>query len=104
MRWDLMGDHNRMNALAALSAARHAGGASSRYTEALMQFQERQASHGKRGVVQGITIYDDFAHHPTAIETTVHGLRSCRKTENYCCPGTSFEHDEVRSMATQPCR
>ncbi|HLP82038.1 MAG TPA: UDP-N-acetylmuramate:L-alanyl-gamma-D-glutamyl-meso-diaminopimelate ligase [Nitrosomonas sp.] len=76
LRWDLMGDHNRMNALAALSAARHAGVPAHVGIEALMQFKNVKRRMEKRGVVQGITIYDDFAHHPTAIETTVHGLRA----------------------------
>jgi UDP-N-acetylmuramate: L-alanyl-gamma-D-glutamyl-meso-diaminopimelate ligase len=73
--WDLLGAHNRMNALAAIAAARHAGVPAGVAVEALGQF-ERQASRMEvRGTVRGVTVYDDFAHHPTAIATTVAGLR-----------------------------
>lgn len=75
LRWDLMGEHNRMNALAALGAARHAGVPASIGIEALMQFKNVKRRMEKRGIVGGITIYDDFAHHPSAIETTLQGLR-----------------------------
>lgn len=76
LRWDLMGEHNRMNALAALSAARHAGVPAQIGIEALMQFKNVKRRMEKRGIIHGITIYDDFAHHPTAIETTLQGLRA----------------------------
>lgn len=75
LQWDLMGEHNRMNALAALSAARHAGVPVKTGIEALMQFKNVKRRMEICGVVNGITVYDDFAHHPTAIRTTLDGLR-----------------------------
>jgi len=74
--WDLLGEHNRMNALAALAAARHAGVPVALGLEALGKFQNVKRRMEVKGVVNGITVYDDFAHHPTAIDTTVAGLRS----------------------------
>ncbi|MEK7811719.1 MAG: UDP-N-acetylmuramate:L-alanyl-gamma-D-glutamyl-meso-diaminopimelate ligase, partial [Pseudomonadota bacterium] len=73
--WDLMGEHNRMNALAALAAARHAGVPVAQGLAALAEFKNVKRRMEVRGTVNGITVYDDFAHHPTAIETTVAGLR-----------------------------
>ena len=74
--WDLMGTHNTMNALAAIAAARHAGVPSKLAIEALNQFAGVARRMEVRGIVDGITVYDDFAHHPTAIQTTVSGLRN----------------------------
>jgi UDP-N-acetylmuramate: L-alanyl-gamma-D-glutamyl-meso-diaminopimelate ligase len=68
--------HNRMNALAAIAAARHAGVSPTVACEALGKFKNVKRRMEVRGVVNGITVYDDFAHHPTAIETTVAGLRN----------------------------
>ncbi|MEQ1533280.1 MAG: UDP-N-acetylmuramate:L-alanyl-gamma-D-glutamyl-meso-diaminopimelate ligase [Sideroxydans sp.] len=76
LEWDLMGEHNRMNALAALAAARHAGVPIAQGLTALSQFKNVKRRMEVRGRVNGITVYDDFAHHPTAIDTTVAGLRS----------------------------
>ncbi len=76
LQWDLFGEHNRMNALAAISAARHAGVPASLAIEALTHFKNVKRRMEKRGIVNGITIYDDFAHHPTAIKTTLKGLRT----------------------------
>jgi UDP-N-acetylmuramate: L-alanyl-gamma-D-glutamyl-meso-diaminopimelate ligase len=76
LRWELLGEHNRMNALAALAAARHAGVPVELGLEALSLFRNVKRRMEVRGIVNGITVYDDFAHHPTAIETTVAGLRS----------------------------
>ncbi|MEO8331694.1 MAG: UDP-N-acetylmuramate:L-alanyl-gamma-D-glutamyl-meso-diaminopimelate ligase [Gallionella sp.] len=73
--WDLMGEHNRMNALAALAAARHAGVPIAQGLAALTEFKNVKRRMEVRGTVNGITVYDDFAHHPTAIDTTVAGLR-----------------------------
>ncbi len=73
--WDLLGEHNRMNALAALAAARHAGVPVPQGLEALSLFRNVKRRMEVRGVVNGITVYDDFAHQPTAIETTLAGLR-----------------------------
>ena len=75
LRWDLMGEHNRMNALAAIAAARHAGVPAQVGIEALAGFENVKRRMEVRGVVNNITVYDDFAHHPTAIETTLAGLR-----------------------------
>ena len=75
LQWDLLGEHNRMNALAALAAARHAGVPVAHSLAALAGFKNVKRRMEVRGTVNGITVYDDFAHHPTAIETTVAGLR-----------------------------
>jgi UDP-N-acetylmuramate: L-alanyl-gamma-D-glutamyl-meso-diaminopimelate ligase len=75
VRWELMGDHNRMNALAALAAARHAGVPVAHGIDALNRFQGVKRRMEVRGCVAGITVYDDFAHHPTAFEKTLAGLR-----------------------------
>jgi UDP-N-acetylmuramate: L-alanyl-gamma-D-glutamyl-meso-diaminopimelate ligase len=75
LQWDLMGEHNRMNALAALAAARHAGVPVAQGLAALGEFKNVKRRMEVRGTVKGITVYDDFAHHPTAIATTVEGLR-----------------------------
>ena len=64
-----------MNALAAVAAARHAGVPVNTAIEALMQFKNVKRRMEIRGEVRGITVYDDFAHHPTAIRTTLQGLR-----------------------------
>ncbi|MDD2699916.1 MAG: UDP-N-acetylmuramate:L-alanyl-gamma-D-glutamyl-meso-diaminopimelate ligase [Sideroxydans sp.] len=75
LQWDLLGEHNRMNALAALAAARHAGVPVAQGLAALSEFKNVKRRMEVRGTVNGITVYDDFAHHPTAINTTVAGLR-----------------------------
>jgi UDP-N-acetylmuramate: L-alanyl-gamma-D-glutamyl-meso-diaminopimelate ligase len=76
VEWDLVGEHNRANALAAIAAARHAGVAPATAIEALGRFRNVRRRLELRGTVNGITVYDDFAHHPTAIATTLAGLRS----------------------------
>jgi UDP-N-acetylmuramate: L-alanyl-gamma-D-glutamyl-meso-diaminopimelate ligase len=76
VRWDLIGAHNRSNALAAIAAARHAGVPANVAIEALSRFENVKRRMEVRGVVRGVTVYDDFAHHPTAIETTIAGLRA----------------------------
>ena len=75
VRWQQLGDHNRMNALAALAAARHVGVQPAEAIEALSRFSGVRRRMQTRGRAAGITVYDDFAHHPTAIQTTVGGLR-----------------------------
>ncbi|MDD5612107.1 MAG: UDP-N-acetylmuramate:L-alanyl-gamma-D-glutamyl-meso-diaminopimelate ligase, partial [Gallionella sp.] len=75
LHWELLGEHNRMNALAALAAARHAGVPVALGLEALGQFKNVKRRMEVKGVAGGITVYDDFAHHPTAIDTTLAGLR-----------------------------
>ena len=76
LRWELLGEHNRMNALAALAAARHAGVPVTQGLAALSAFKNVKRRMEVRGVINGITVYDDFAHHPTAIDTTIAGLRN----------------------------
>jgi UDP-N-acetylmuramate: L-alanyl-gamma-D-glutamyl-meso-diaminopimelate ligase len=71
----LAGAHNRSNALAAVAAARHAGVAPVAAIEALQRFGGVRRRLEVRGAAGGVTVYDDFAHHPTAIETTIAGLR-----------------------------
>jgi len=73
--WQLSGEHNRANACAALLAARHAGVPLVRGLEALSRFANVRRRMEVRGEAGGVTVYDDFAHHPTAIATTVAGLR-----------------------------
>jgi UDP-N-acetylmuramate: L-alanyl-gamma-D-glutamyl-meso-diaminopimelate ligase len=76
VRWQLLGEHNVMNALAAIAAADHVGVAPGRAALALSQFRGVKRRMEIRGTVGGVTVYDDFAHHPTAIETTLLGLRA----------------------------
>ena len=73
--WDIIGEHNRMNALAVIAAARHAGVDITTACEALGAFKNVKRRMETKGEVNGVTVYDDFAHHPTAITTTVAGLR-----------------------------
>jgi len=72
----MLGRHNRMNALAAIVAARHAGVPVEQAIEALQHFRGIKRRMEVRGEVDGITVYDDFAHHPTAIAETLQGLRA----------------------------
>ncbi|HEX4240678.1 MAG TPA: UDP-N-acetylmuramate:L-alanyl-gamma-D-glutamyl-meso-diaminopimelate ligase [Steroidobacteraceae bacterium] len=76
VRWPLLGEHNVMNGLAAIAAARHVGVDPARAAAALGSFLGVKRRMEIRGVVGGVTVYDDFAHHPTAIETTLEGLRT----------------------------
>jgi UDP-N-acetylmuramate: L-alanyl-gamma-D-glutamyl-meso-diaminopimelate ligase len=73
--WQLTGDHNRANACAALLAARHVGVPLDKGLDALSRFVNVKRRLEVRGTEGGVTVYDDFAHHPTAIATTVAGLR-----------------------------
>ena len=75
VRWDLLGAHNTSNALAAIAAARHAGVPPAAAIDGLARFRNVRRRLEVRGVVNGVTVYDDFAHHPTAIATTLAGLR-----------------------------
>lgn len=74
-KWDLLGEHNKLNALAVIAAARHAGVEPQAAVEALAAFRNVKRRMEIKGVAAGVTVYDDFAHHPTAIATTVAGLR-----------------------------
>lgn len=73
--WPLGGVHNQLNALAAIAAAEHVGVSPAIAAQALGTFQNVKRRMEVRGTVNGITVYDDFAHHPTAIRTTLDGLR-----------------------------
>jgi UDP-N-acetylmuramate: L-alanyl-gamma-D-glutamyl-meso-diaminopimelate ligase len=75
VRWQQLGVHNRLNALAAVAAARHAGVEPAAAIESLGSFSGVRRRMEVSGRARGITVYDDFAHHPTAIRTTVEGLR-----------------------------
>ncbi len=75
VEWALLGEHNQLNALAAIAAAEHVGVTPQQACEALGQFANVKRRLELKGEVRGITVYDDFAHHPTAIRTTVDGLR-----------------------------
>ncbi len=75
VNWSHTGNHNMKNALAALCAARHVGVPVEQGCEALSQFAGVKRRMEVLGTVNGITVYDDFAHHPTAIKTTLAGLR-----------------------------
>jgi len=75
VNWGLTGRHNRSNALAAIAAARNVGVPVAQAAESLSRFESVKRRMEVRGVVNNITVYDDFAHHPTAIATTVGGLR-----------------------------
>ena len=75
VEWGLMGEHNINNALAAIAAARHAGVMVHHAIDALGEFQSVKRRMERRGEVSGVQVYDDFAHHPTAITMTLEGLR-----------------------------
>jgi UDP-N-acetylmuramate: L-alanyl-gamma-D-glutamyl-meso-diaminopimelate ligase len=75
VEWSLTGDHNVANALAAIAAARHAGVPPRQAVEALRGFRNVKRRMELVGDARGVRVYDDFAHHPTAIATTLEGLR-----------------------------
>ena len=75
VRWDLLGRHNAENALAAFLASRHAGVSEEAAVEALCRFGGVRRRLEVRGTVDGVVVYDDFAHHPTAIRHTLEGVR-----------------------------
>lgn len=76
LEWEIIGSHNRLNALASIAAARHVGVPVAESIAALNVFKNVKRRMELRGVVNHISVYDDFAHHPTAIATTVAGLRA----------------------------
>ena len=76
VRWTLSGEHNCMNALAAVAAARHAGVEPVAAIEALSSFSGVKRRLEVSGSARGVTVYDDFAHHPTAIRATLEGMRA----------------------------
>jgi len=76
VNWSMLGQHNVSNALAAIAAARHVGVNISQACEALATFKGIKRRMELYGEVKGIRVYDDFAHHPTAIELTIKGLKA----------------------------
>ncbi len=76
VQWSLTGDHNVANAIAAIAAARHVGVLPGQAAEALSQFESVKRRMELLADNQGVRLYDDFAHHPTAIATTLEGLRN----------------------------
>jgi UDP-N-acetylmuramate: L-alanyl-gamma-D-glutamyl-meso-diaminopimelate ligase len=81
VEWALLGEHNQLNALAAIAAAEHVGVAPEVAAKALASFENVRRRLELRGEVNRIKVYDDFAHHPTAMRTTVNGLRRKVGTE-----------------------
>ena len=75
VEWSLLGEHNQLNALAAIGAAEHVGVSPDVAARALATFENVRRRLELRGEAGGVKVYDDFAHHPTAIRTTVNGLR-----------------------------
>jgi UDP-N-acetylmuramate: L-alanyl-gamma-D-glutamyl-meso-diaminopimelate ligase len=75
VQWTLTGEHNVYNALSAIAAAHHVGILPAAACEALSQFQNVKRRMEVIANMNGVTVYDDFAHHPTAIKTTLEGLR-----------------------------
>lgn len=75
VEWALTGVHNQLNALAAIAAAHHVGVPPEQAASALATFQNVKRRMELRGTVGGVAVYDDFAHHPTALRTTLDGLR-----------------------------
>ena len=73
--WALLGEHNQLNALAAIAAAEHVGVPPEAAAKSLAKFQNVCRRLELRGEVSGVKVYDDFAHHPTAMRTTLNGLR-----------------------------
>lgn len=76
VKWSLTGDHNVRNAIAAAMAARHVGVDPTNAVEALNRFETPKRRMELLGTPKGISVFDDFAHHPTAIATTLQGLRA----------------------------
>lgn len=74
--WGQLGEHNKNNALAAIASANHVGVSVAESIQALANFQGVKRRMEVRGTVSGVKVYDDFAHHPTAIATTLAGLRA----------------------------
>ncbi len=73
--WQLLGEHNQLNALAAIAAAEHAGVNAEASAKALAGFRNVRRRLELKGTANGVAVYDDFAHHPTAMRTTIDGLR-----------------------------
>ena len=83
--WDLLGEHNLQNALAAIAAANHVGVQPEVALEALAQFQGVRRRLEQRGVFDGVSLYEDFAHHPTAITSTLEAVRARHAEKRVVC-------------------
>jgi UDP-N-acetylmuramate: L-alanyl-gamma-D-glutamyl-meso-diaminopimelate ligase len=94
VEWGLIGEHNQLNALAAVAAAEHVGVPPDRAAQALGSFRGVRRRLELRGERGGIAVYDDFAHHPTAIRTTIDGLR--RKIERLA--GSSAARERILAV------
>jgi UDP-N-acetylmuramate: L-alanyl-gamma-D-glutamyl-meso-diaminopimelate ligase len=86
VEWDQLGAHNQLNALAAIAAAEHVGVEPQAASAALSRFAGVRRRMELRGEARGIRVYDDFAHHPSAIRTTVDGLRRKLEREQGLAP------------------
>src|SRR6185436_16337038 len=75
VEWSLLGEHNQLNALAAMAAAEHVGVVPEISARALTSFRNVRRRLELRGIAAGVSVYDDFARHPTAMRTTLEGLR-----------------------------
>jgi UDP-N-acetylmuramate: L-alanyl-gamma-D-glutamyl-meso-diaminopimelate ligase len=75
-KWDLIGEHNLNNAIAAIAAAHHVGVPVEHACAALTEFKSVKRRLELKGIVNNISVYDDFAHHPTAIKSTIQGLKA----------------------------
>ena len=75
VHWSLLGEHNQLNALAAIAAAEHVGVAPDAAAASLARFENVRRRLELRGQAGGVSVYDDFAHHPSAMRATIEGLR-----------------------------
>ncbi len=95
--FSLIGRHNQLNALAAIAAARHVGVTVGSSLAALAVFRGVKRRLELRGTVNGVSVYDDFAHHPTAIAATLEALRRAVGAEpHFRGAGAALEHHEAR--------
>ncbi len=97
VEWELLGEHNQLNALAAIAAAEHVGVPPAQACQHLASFRNVRRRLEVRGQAAGVTVVDDFAHHPTAMRTTVNGLR--RKLERDAAAGPGRAREPGRILA-----
>ena len=95
--WQLQGIHNQNNALAAMAAAQHVGVSPDVAAQALASFQNVKRRMEVRGTVNNVTVYDDFAHHPSAIATTLDGLK--RQLTRQSAPSKPQNQQKSRILA-----
>ena len=94
--WKMLGRHNVYNALAAVAAAAHAGAPPAGSIEALASFRGIKRRMEVRAEIDGVTLYDDFAHHPTAIRTTLDGLRARSGADERILAAVDFASHTMR--------